>query len=299
MIKRYVFAFFPEGDTVYPTPMRIAFFGYDFFTGCLEKIVEAPDMELVALFTPTITRPRYASNARVKDLAKAQGAQIFEGNFSMDKLAEMIRPLNCDLIIIAAYPGKVPCGEDMPVGVNVHPSLLPEGRGPWPLPCIILKRLQKTGITLHVIESRWDSGPIVLQEAFDVHERENLETLSARMQMCAEHVMAEFLFDIPRHLSRARAQDGESSYWQKPSDEDRTLDWNKSVKELDRIVRAFGKFNSYATFDGKEWIVDDATVWQEPHAYAPGEVVHRMGHEIVIAAKDGFVCLRIYEEDTE
>ena len=84
-----------------------------------------------------------------------------------------------------------------------------------------------------------------------------------------------------------------------PDESDRTLNWNYDVERLKKISKAFGKFDSFAVFDNKEWVVQDINVWHENHNLVPGTVVHRMNKEVVIAAKDGYVCLRFYSIDPD
>lgn len=84
-----------------------------------------------------------------------------------------------------------------------------------------------------------------------------------------------------------------------PGLEDRTLSWSLSVEEIDKRVRAFGNFDSCAVLDGKEWIVQDAVCWVERHDHEPGTVIARTGREILVAASDGYVCLRSFRIDPD
>lgn len=55
----------------------------------------------------------------------------------------------CDLLISAGYTFKIPNWRkyNIKYGINIHPSILPEGAGP--MPHTILKGLYQTGVTLH------------------------------------------------------------------------------------------------------------------------------------------------------
>jgi methionyl-tRNA formyltransferase len=50
----------------------------------------------------------------------------------------------------------------------VHPSLLPDNRGPDPLFWTFQRGDQQTGVTVHLMDQGLDSGPIVLQERVPV-----------------------------------------------------------------------------------------------------------------------------------
>ncbi|MCC6626317.1 MAG: hypothetical protein IT340_02825 [Chloroflexi bacterium] len=71
-----------------------------------------------------------------------------------------------DLLGVACFPHRLPprllacarCG-----GLNVHPSLLPRGRGPAPRFWAFRHGLTRSGVTVHVMTSALDAGPIVRQ----------------------------------------------------------------------------------------------------------------------------------------
>jgi phosphoribosylglycinamide formyltransferase-1 len=52
--------------------------------------------------------------------------------------------------------------------INVHPSLLPAFPGLRPIEQAIEYGVKVMGVTVHFVEEDVDSGPIILQEAFDV-----------------------------------------------------------------------------------------------------------------------------------
>lgn len=52
--------------------------------------------------------------------------------------------------------------------LNLHPSLLPANRGPAPLFWTFRQGVARTGVTVHLMDTGLDSGPIVAQEGFDL-----------------------------------------------------------------------------------------------------------------------------------
>jgi methionyl-tRNA formyltransferase len=84
-----------------------------------------------------------------------------------------------------------------------------------------------------------------------------------------------------------------------PSDSDRLLRWEEGVDQVLKVVRAFGKFESTAILGESEWMVTDAAGWKESHVRRPGEVVHRLGREVVVAVSDGYVLLRHYHRELD
>jgi methionyl-tRNA formyltransferase len=52
--------------------------------------------------------------------------------------------------------------------INVHPSLLPAFRGPDPIYWMVARRVRRGGVTVHQVDDGVDTGPIVLQESFEI-----------------------------------------------------------------------------------------------------------------------------------
>lgn len=82
------------------------------------------------------------------------------------ELEARIAPFQPDLIVVACFPWRLP--QDL-LGlprfgcVNVHPSLLPIGRGPEPVFWTLRRGERQTGATIHRIDEGLDTGPILAQ----------------------------------------------------------------------------------------------------------------------------------------
>jgi methionyl-tRNA formyltransferase len=69
-----------------------------------------------------------------------------------------------DLVVVACFPRRIP---DWLLALprhgclNVHPSLLPDGRGPDPVFWAFRWGLRETGVTIHRMDAGFDTGPIV------------------------------------------------------------------------------------------------------------------------------------------
>jgi methionyl-tRNA formyltransferase len=276
--------------------MKIAYCGYDFFFGCFERVV-ALGHEITAVFSCECDG-KVNFNDRLRTAAVRIGVSFSTTRLRRSDLRRLADE-GCELLISAAYPYRIPVHDTPAVrGCNIHPTLLPEGRGPWPLPHLILKGCARGGVTIHKLTPDLDAGDILLQESFPLSEVDDLESVSCRVQMLAPQLLERLLGDFEKSWSDARSQ-GPSSHWPAPSWPERTLDWTEGVDEVLRVVRAFGKFESCATFGGKDWVVRDAVGWREAHTLAPGAVAHEASREVVIAVADGFVCLRYFDIDPD
>lgn len=273
--------------------MKIAYFGYDYFSGCWDALLRLGH-EVVSLYTVPVDGI-YNTNTELIEKAKTSKVPVFFHRATSDDL-HGLKMRGCDLLIIAAYPYRLPVRDSSIRGINIHPSLLPEGKGPWPLPYAILNNLERTGVTIHKLSNEFDSGDILAQEEFPVSLFDTGTTLALRCQMTAPILLESVLVNFEEYWSNSRPQFG-GSYFPFPSDELQTLSWTSSVEEVVCKLRAFANSDCSATINERPWNVRAGSGWIQDHDLAPGTVVKKTLREFVIAVKDGFVCLTCQEPD--
>ncbi len=87
--------------------------------------------------------------------------------------AGLLRDLAIDFALIACWPyliDPVLIRAPRKAMLNLHPSLLPAYRGADPVGAQIDARERRGGVTLHLLDARFDHGDIVAQAAFDLHD---------------------------------------------------------------------------------------------------------------------------------
>ena len=65
--------------------------------------------------------------------------------------------------------------------VNVHPSLLPAFPGLRPIEQALEYGVRVAGVTVHFVEEGVDSGPVILQEAFELPYARDIESVEERV----------------------------------------------------------------------------------------------------------------------
>jgi len=271
--------------------LNIAYFGYDFFWPCLSKLIESGH-NIQSVFT-YLTDNRYNYNYHINRLADSNGIPVKYDRITNEDMIRLEQS-GCDLLVSAAYPYRIPVRQSGIRGINIHPTQLPHGRGQWPLPHLILHSSEHAGVTIHKLDQDFDTGDMLIQQSITINPDETLESLSARTQLLATTLLTKVMENLDKVWDGATPQ-GKGSYWPMPTESDRTIDWREPVANIERMVRAFGKFVTYAEIEGKKYYVQEVTVWKEKHNIKPGTLAHEMNRELVVAAKDGFVCLRFYE----
>ncbi|MDH5324506.1 MAG: formyltransferase family protein [Gammaproteobacteria bacterium] len=268
--------------------LKIAYCGYDFFHNCLDSLL-TQEYDIYKVFSVDGDSDG-TSNQYVLETCRKHSVPYTLEPINSQHIREL-HSCNVDVIITAAYHYKVPELSNSGIrGINVHPTLLPVGRGVWPLPWIILDQHQVNGVSIHKLTNEWDAGDILQQQSFAVDANELLESLNVKCQLTAQTLLIRTLKNLEQYWEQAQKQILEPC-WPIPSKEQRTLDWNKSVDELDRIARAFGKHGCFAQFAQQDWMVYSLKVWTQTHSHTPGSVVHKTNTEMVVAATDGLVGL--------
>ncbi|MBQ9120755.1 MAG: hypothetical protein IJY12_00120 [Clostridia bacterium] len=213
--------------------MRVAFVGYDAFYSCLAALAE--NCTVLRIFTfPTDNV--YEFNHRVIAYARTHRIPWTDQpitSLDLDALAAE----RCDFLFCSGYVYRIPNHSTLRM-VNLHPSPLPIGRGPWPMPITILHGDTESAVTVHKIVRELDAGDILLQHRFPIAEDETLESLMEKISTHsaeAVHVLTE-QFD-PLYENAVPQEKGE--YWPEPTDGERTVRETMSPEQADRILRAF------------------------------------------------------------
>lgn len=275
--------------------MKIVYCGHDFFGDCLEEIVNKGH-EVLQLFTQA-SDGVWRFNDKVTTIAQKHNIPVYAKKPTEEMIIDLFKNKGAELLVSAGFKYIIPTPEGVGFkGANVHPALLPVGRGPWPIPVAILKGEKNLGITIHQIMKEMDSGDILMQEAFPLSKDENMESISAKCKMTAKKLIGKLVDNFDYYWQNKTPQGDNAEIWVVPTDDERTLSGEQTVEEFSRTVRAFGKIGAFLSFDDRDWFVYDATCWKEKHDYAPGSVVQKSHGETVLALKDGFACLRFFNE---
>ncbi len=72
--------------------------------------------------------------------------------------------------------------------LNIHPSLLPKYKGLNTHKRVIQNKEKKTGCTVHYVNSKLDSGKIILQKKITIRKKDTPKTLASRV-LKEEHIL--------------------------------------------------------------------------------------------------------------
>lgn len=101
-----------------------------------------------------------------------------------------------DLIIVVAYGLILPKNIlDIPLygTINLHPSILPDLRGPSPIHYALLENLKYTGISIMALDEGMDTGPLIAQMKTPVGKDEYFEELYGRLSKIGAYVLSDVI----------------------------------------------------------------------------------------------------------
>lgn len=144
--------------------------------------------------------------------------------------------------------------------VGMHPTLLPIGRGRASIPWSIIKGLDETGVTMFVLDSGVDTGPVLAQSAVTIEADETATTLYEKIDQLHVSLMREVWPGLASGSAEPHAQDEtRATMWPGRCPEDGELLPSLTVDEMDRQVRALTAPYPSAWVreaDGTTWLID-------------------------------------------
>ena len=116
--------------------------------------------------------------------------------------------------VAACFPWRLPrAARAVPrLGIlNIHPSLLPIGRGPEPVFWTLRRVEPVTGVTVHQMDAGFDTGPILLQESLPVPDGIRAGELEDRLMAIGARALAAALPECASGALQPRPQQDEDA----------------------------------------------------------------------------------------
>ena len=202
-----------------------------------------------------------------------------------------LRDQNCDILVVAGYAWKIPDPyRYLKYAVNFHPSPLPAGRGPYPLPQAILQAWNEWAVSCHKISDDFDAGDILDAESFPIAPDECHESLTLKTQIAGKRLASRVAGNFQTLWDNAKIQEN-PSYWPRTPIAGRGIDFDQPVQSVLRHIRAFGNTESFAKIGEAFFTVKRGVGWREAHALTPGTPIHFNHGKLVVATTDGFIGL--------
>jgi methionyl-tRNA formyltransferase len=225
--------------------VRLAFLGTpDFAVPTLVELI-GQGHDIAVIYTQP-ARPKgrglTPEPSPVAKLAAAHGLDVRTPETLKDAIAQAdFAALNLDTAVVVAYGLLLPKPilEAPRLGCfNVHASLLPRWRGAAPIQRAIMAGDKETGVMVMRMEQGLDTGPVLMRERVAIG-RKTYGELHDELAHLGADLMARALAALPRGsiAEQPQAADG-ATYARKIAKEETRIDWTKSAREIDCLVRA-------------------------------------------------------------
>ena len=260
---------------------KVMFMGTpDIAVPCLEMLCNRDDIDVVGVVTqPDRKKGRgyELSSPPVKVFATEKNLEVFQPETLKDgAFDDVIKEKNPDLIVVIAY-GRIlpPFIIDYPKFgcINVHASLLPKYRGAAPLQWCIINGEKKTGITTMLMDNGLDTGDMLLVDEIEIDNDETTGTLFEKVSVMGAKTLSKTIdLVFENKITRTPQNHQEMTYAPVITKEMSYIDWTKSAKEINNLIRGLNPSPGAKTkYNGKIIKIFKASIGEDT-TLSPGAV---------------------------
>jgi len=212
---------------------------------------------------------------------------------------EWLEDLRLGAIVMACFPWKLPAWlRALPAFgcLNVHPSLLPDGRGPEPLFWAFRWGLEETGVTVHLVDGCWDTGPILAQQTVRLSQNATVPSLEHDLAIIGGDLVRDVLLSNREGSLAMRPQAaGNARYAPNPGEQDLRIDTSWTAERaagfMRAVIPAYGPITVTILATGQRCIIADVIALSAPEADEPP--TRWQGEFFSIAFADGRLAVRL------
>lgn len=229
-----------------------------------------------------------------------------------ERFRKLLLHLNVDLLIVGTWKERIKKETfNIPkiATLNVHPSLLPQYRGPNPYMQTILHGEKYSGATIHLMNEDFDSGAILKQKKVKIYDNDTSKELKERIISSVRGLVTEVISDLNNRILTPVVQNEKfATYFPNITGEEKMLDFEiQTSEEISRTVRALYPFlPCYITYRDKFFIVNpyNFTILYSPVKCKGGTIIAKNPEKasITIACSDGkairFRDLKLYKSNS-
>ncbi len=187
--------------------------------------------------------------------------------------------------------------------VNLHPSLLPRYRGANPYFWVIRNQETETGVTLHLMDEEFDTGPIVEQKRISLAGDVTVGELFNRLNTLGVDMIMDLVDNLTSMGNELQAENQPPSDGAprapKLRDQDLRLNWGQPYTQIDAKVRAGNPhFGAFTTFKGKKVRVYQVTFRNQESkkkSKTPTGTVRTTDNGPLVRCENGWVGLELVQ----
>ena len=289
--------------------MRIVYMGTpDFSVAALEALIKAGHEVTAVVTQPDKAkgRSKELQMSPVKECALKYGIPVFQPvKIRTPEAVEQLRTYEADVFVVAAF-GQILSEEILTMPkygcINIHASLLPKYRGAAPIQRAIIDGEKETGITIMQMDKGIDTGDILFQKKVTITQEETGESLFDKLAAVGAELIVEALPRIEKgEVKPVRQKEAESSYAGMLDKAMGHIDWSRSAREVDCLIRGMISWpGAYTYYHGKTlkiWKEQPDDLTENTEKYEPGMIVKVAKDSFWVKTAEG--CIRVWEVQLE
>jgi methionyl-tRNA formyltransferase len=261
---------------------------------CLEEVL-ASGMKVACLFTHKDDPDETIWFRRPVELAVKQAIPAYDPeNLRESRWMDLLKTFSPDFIFSFYYRYMIP--QEMldtarVAALNLHGSLLPKFRGRCPVNWVLIEGEQKSGVTLHVMEAKPDTGDIVAQREVEISFDDTAHSLFLKLASAARLLMRDILPQLISGRFPRMAQTGPSSYYGGRRPEDGLINWSHDALTIYNLIRAVTHPypGAFTFMEGKKLFIWRAEPLQIAHTAPSGTFIST--NPLLVATKQGALRL--------
>lgn len=217
-------------------------------------------------------------------LSKQSGIPLFifrKENFSaqIEELKENHRPR---YIFTMTFPWKLSpqiLGKYPHEFYNFHYGLLPEMRGADPVFETLRSNARETGITVHAIEDKIDTGAIILKKTLPITKNMTHGILCTHLSWLGANLLNELIALLNNGFKGTQQDHLKAKYYTKPGTADVCISWQKfDAQTIECLSRACNPWNkgAYTQWNGWNIRIVETTIVEkikDHHLDSPGTIL--------------------------
>lgn len=269
--------------------MKILYLGSDVYYDTFKYLVE--NHEVIALYTYHNDED-YFNEYEVVKLANKHNVSVHYENLEANVIVDYFQNKGVNLIFSAEYDRIIPTPDIKEFrAVNVHGSLLPIGRGYYPIESAFDLNENRCGVTIHELISKVDQGKILFQYAYPIDKKTSSIDCYIKNAKAVRGVVEDLINNIDDYFDSGVAQTQVLPYWKKPVVEHLTITHELSVIECEEIYRKYNKL-SQILIDNKKYYVVSLIGSNEE---VENDYIIIGNNSFIYKVKDGYIQLELLE----
>jgi methionyl-tRNA formyltransferase len=239
----------------------------------------------------TIPLIETANEPSIVSLAWERQLPIYQvSRLAAPETLETISALQPAVACVACFPKRLPASLlRVPRwgGLNVHPSLLPLYRGPYPLFWQLRHGDQDCGVTIHFMDERFDTGDLAAQAVVALPDGISGAEADTLLSEYGGECLVEVLAALDRGTLTRRPQPAGGSYFSAPREQDFVIDPAWSARRAFNFMRGTNEWGQLYPIE----VAEQRFQLKQALFYAADEILdqpyHLFGDQIDIQFSPG------------